>query len=850
MSFLLPHQIKYKPKGNRSIEAEKLRRTYGHNGFTNRPRKSFLKQYLAAFGDPIIKILLVALALNLIIALRSHELYEPLGIAVALFLATFVSTLSEYGNESAFIKLKEQASAAECRVMRDGKLILLPVSDIVVTDTVYLSAGERIPADGIIIEGSVMVDNSALNGESNEVLRKAAPPSDKWSLEDRCELFMGGVITSGDCIMSVGRTGDNTFYGGVAAEIQSDTARSPLTERLYGLASVLSKLGYAAAVLVLFADLFNSIVMDNGFDSARILSELRSVPTLFSDILHAVTLAITVVVVAIPEGLPMMITVVLSSNMRRLKRDNVLVRKLVGIETGGSLNILFCDKTGTLTSGKLKVTGFYDPSGRFYKNIPAHLKEEALCCTVLNNDSMMTSKGAAGGNATDRALLEYSYDKKYDSVTFTDKIPFDSAKKYSAVLCRGMWYIKGAPEVLFAHSDSVSAEIVACHRDLTEKGARVIAIAKSRDMKRYQLIGLISISDNVRRDARYSVAAVKNAGISVCMVTGDNADTAKSVAAACGILTNDALTLTSEQLSALTDDELKKILPRLKVVSRALPADKSRLVRVSRESGLVCGMTGDGINDAPALFQADVGFAMGSGTEVAKQAGDIIILDDNFTSISKAILYGRTIFKSIRKFIVFQLTMNLCAVGVSVIGPFIGIDTPVTVMQMLWINIIMDTLAGLAFAGEPPLEHYMKERPLDRFERVLSGKMGVQILAVGLYNILLCTLFLWSDYFRTRFGFYSDITQFMTVFFALFISGGLFGGICARSDGGNVFRGLSKNRAFTVIFAIIAAVSLWLIYFGGAMFRTSPIPLTQLLAVVCLSATTLPLGIAVKLLTK
>lgn len=849
MSFLLPNQIKYKPKGNTDADVLKLRREYGSNSFTESGRKSFFKQYLSAFGDPIIKILLIALALNVLIAIKSHEIYEPLGIGVALFLATFVSTLSEYGSESAFIKLKEQASATTCRVMRNGKLILIPSDELVVNDTVYLSAGERVPADSIIVSGSVMADNSALNGESTEVSRCAANPPDEWKLEDSGLLFMGAVITSGDCIVSVGRTGDNTFYGNVAVEVQADTGRSPLTERLYKLASVLGKIGYGAAVLVLVADLFNSIVLDNGFNTVRIISEIKSLPIMASNLLHAITLAITVVVVAIPEGLPMMITVVLSSNMKRLKKDNVLVRKLVGIETGGALNILFCDKTGTLTNGKLTVTGFYDVYGRFTKGIPALIKEDVLCCTVLGNDSFMIGKKASGGNATDRALLEYAYDKKYDSVMISKKIPFDSTKKYSAICCRGMWYIKGAPEVIFKNCESVSNEIITCHKNLTKNGARVIALAKSRDMKRYQLIGLISIADNIRRDARYSVNEVQNAGISVCMVTGDNADTALSIAASCGILTKDAITLTSEELSRLSDAELSGILPRLKVVSRALPTDKSRLVRVSRESGLVCGMTGDGINDAPALRQADVGFAMGSGTEVAKQAGDIVILDDNFSSISKAILYGRTIFKSIRKFIVFQLTMNLCAVGISVIGPFIGIDTPVTVMQMLWINIIMDTLAGLAFAGEPPLSCYMNEQPLSRTEHVLNKKMGTQITAFGVYNIVLCFMFLWSEYFKSRFFFYTDNIAFMTAFFTLFIFSGVFGGVCARSDGANILRGLSRNRAFIVIFILISAVSIWLIYFGGEMFRTTPIPIFKLVSIILLSATTLPFGIMVKLIT-
>lgn len=850
MSFLLPCEVKYKPHGNRMRDVEQLRRKYGDNSFTKRPRKTFFRQYLSAFGDPIIKILLAALALNILIAIKNANIYEPLGIAVALFLATFVSTLSEYGSESAFLKLEQQSAAAKCRVMRDRKLTEIPVSELVVGDTVYLSAGERVPADGLIIQGNVFVDQSALNGESAEVQKYPGYIGDSWELSAKSQIFRGSVITSGECIMTVGRTGDRTFYGSVAAEIQNEGVKSPLTQKLSTLAGVLSKIGYGAAALVFIADLFNLLVLDNAFNIAYIRTELLTPCVMFSNILHAVTLAITVMVVAIPEGLPMMITVVLSANMRRLKRDNVLVRRLVGIESSGSLNILFCDKTGTLTNGHLSVIGFYDINGRYFKDIPSAEREDILCCCQLGSDSTMIGKNPVGGNATDRAVLSYVYDKAYDGMTVSKKIPFDSEKKYSAIKHGTTWYIKGAPEILFSHASNVSHALEERWSALANDGVRVIALAKSTDMERYSIIGILAIKDKVRRDARYSVKTVQNAGIYVCMVTGDNADTAKAIADSCGILTPGAVTLTSAEMAKLSDSELAAILPKLKVVSRALPADKSRLARVSQSAGLVCGMTGDGINDAPALKQADVGFAMGSGTEVAKQAGDIVILDDNFTSISKAILYGRTIFKSIRKFIVFQLTMNLCAVGISIIGPFIGVDTPVTVMQMLWINIIMDTLAGLAYAGEPPLVKYMEETPIKRSEHVLNGRMAGQIFTMGAYSLLLCISFLSFDYFRDRFGFYTDNTGFMTAFFALFIFSGIFASFSARSDGIRVFANLSRNRAYVFIFLLIIIVQLWLIYFGGSMFRTSGIPIARLPEILMLSATVIPADMIRKLLVR
>ncbi len=850
MSFLLPDEIKYNKEGNKTKNVIALRTRYGGNNFTKKPRKTFFRQFLSAFGDPLIKILLVALALNVIISIHNADIYEPLGIAIALFLATFVSTLSEYGSESAFLKLEEQSANIQCRVMRDGKIQTVNISELVAFDLVYISSGERIPADGIIIDGKVSVDQSALNGESVEVSKTVDKPVHNWDIKCKNQLFRGSVVTSGECIMAVGRTGDNTLYGSVASEIQEGTGKSPLTEKLSALASVLAKIGYLAAVLVFIADLFNSVIMDNNFDTACIMAEVSSLPQMVTNLLHAITLAITVVVVAIPEGLPMMITVVLSSNMQRLKKDNVLVRKLVGIETGGSVNMLFCDKTGTLTKGKLSVTAFYDKDGKEYKSVPDFCKGDIEGCCVLCNESVMINKKAVGGNATDRALLNFAYKAYISYPDIKKRIPFDSAKKYAAVQSGSKWYIKGAPEVIFKNCKEIGDNLKTKLKHLTSSGVRVLALATSDNLKEYNLVGLVAINDSLRPDVKRSVKTVQDAGINVCMVTGDNADTAKSIATLCGILKNDGVMLTSEKMQKMSDSELIKILPRLQVVARALPQDKSRLVRLSKKAGLVCGMTGDGINDAPALKQADVGFAMGSGTEVAKQAGDIVILDDNFTSISKAILYGRTIFKSIRKFIVFQLTMNLCAVGISLIGPFIGVDTPITVMQMLWINIIMDTLAGLAFAGEMPIIRYMKEKPISRKEPVLSKSMTAQIMSMGIYNLVMCTVFLTAEYFKKHFGFYTNSTKFMTSFFALFIFSGVFGALNARSESRNVFYNLFKNKTFVVIFTFIILIQLWLIYYGGVMFRTSGITTSNLLFILGMSFSVVPFDLIRKTVFK
>ncbi len=858
-------------------EVTQSRREYGSNRLTRQQKRGFWRQYLSSFGDPIIKVLLAALAINVVFLFRNHDWYESIGIAVAVFLATFVSTLSEYGSESAFEKLQEEASAIRCRVRRGGKLVSLAVDELVVGDIVLLQSGERVPADGLLIHGLLHIDQSALNGESREVEKRVSNDSG-MAPSSPSALLRGTVVCSGEGIMRVCRVGDATVYGSLAGEIQEETRESPLRLRLEGLAKTLSRLGFIAAGLVALADLFHAIVMENGYNSALILASLSQPAQVAAYLLHAATLALTVVVVAVPEGLPMMITVVLSSNMRRMLRDHVLVRKLVGIETSGSLNILFTDKTGTLTRGKPSVTQIVDADGRCYHGTEEIRGQKTRwelwrLSGFYNTESAASGREILGGNATERALLEFVMDRQpfHTDHTVLGKIPFDSARKWSGVEIAGnvplltdknsgrMALYKGAPEILLAACNRCIGEDGGVYefngralqeerRALENQAMRLIAVAVSETPLSNApadliLVGVAALRDEVRPEVRKAVRAVQQAGIHVVMMTGDGVTTASAIARTAGLLTskNSAeAVITSTQLAELSDDEVKRRLPSLCVVARALPSDKSRLVRLSQELDLVAGMTGDGVNDAPALKKADVGFAMGSGTEVAKQAGDIVILDDNFASIAKAILYGRTIFKSIRKFLIFQLTMNLCAVGISVIGPLIGLETPVTVMQMLWINIIMDTLAGLAFAGEPPLPEYMEEPPKRRDEPVMNRYMLNQILCTGIFTIGLCLLFLKWEPLQLLFRYDVQPLYWMTAFFALFIFCGIFNCFNARTNRLNLLAHLHRNPTFAVILTLITAVQIGLIYYGGSLFRTAGLTVTELLYVLALASLVIP----------
>ena len=846
--------------GLSSKEVIENRKKYGTNQISSKEKNSFFKLLLESLGDPIIKILLIALAVKTLFLFHDFDWFETIGIVIAIFVASFISTISEYGSEAAFEKLQEESSRIKCRVKRNSHIEEILIDDVVVGDVVILQTGDKIPADGEIISGEIFVDESSINGETREVLK--SKNHDK-------NVFRGTVVYSKEAFMLVKKVGDDTFYGHMAKELQEKSPDSPMKLRLQKLAQVISKIGYIGAILVSFSYLFSEIVIKNNFQLHQIINTITNFPVLFGNILYALTLSVTIIVVAVPEGLPMMITLVLSSNMRRMLKNNVLVRKMVGIETAGSLNILFTDKTGTLTYGKLEVVGIltgnlceYRTEQEILKNkkLHEHLKNNCL----YNNASYYDEANkAVGGNITDRALLNFI---KTDSrmIYKKEKVkPFDSKEKYSEVSISDSdktTYVKGAPEKLLEKCDYYLSETgmeipfrdkVLIKKKIDEKtkqGIRVILLAykKSSYINKDSLVftSILYIKDDIRKEAIEGVKSVTEAGIQTVMITGDHKDTAYSIAKEVGIITsNSDLVITSDELNTMSDEKVKEIIPKLKVVARSLPQDKSRLVRLSEELGLVVGMTGDGVNDAPALKKADVGFSMGSGTEVAKEASDIVILDDNFLSISKAILYGRTIFKSIRKFIIFQLTINLCAISLSIIGPFIGVKTPVTVIQMLWINMIMDTLAGIAFSYEVPLQEYMKEKPKKKDENIMNSYMYGEILFTGIYSALLCIFFLKNPFIRTFYRMDGSYKYFMTAFFTLFIFIGIFNSFNARTERLNLFSSLRQNKPFILIILFIIVVQILIIYYGGSLFRSYGLLLNEFLVTILLSFTVIPVDL-------
>ncbi len=901
-------------------EVQKSRETHGSNSLTEVKGETFIRKLLLNFTDPMVKILIVALLINIIILLLSNmgiveteiEWYEPLGIALAIILATLVSTFSEYRNENAFKKLQESASKILCKVYRNGQNIVeIPIDDVVCGDLVLLQSGDKIPADGIIIDGSIKADQSVLNGESAEAPKNAVPDDyteDGTPLDtlNPYKIFRGTIVCSGNAVAKITSVGDKSEYGKIAAELQQDTDReSPLKVKLSALAGGISKFGYIGGIAIAAAFILSRI-FETGLG---IYFDGSFAGTLIKDFLDAIILAVIIIVMAVPEGLPLMIAIVSAQNMGKMLKDNVLVRKIAGIETAGSLNILFSDKTGTITKGLLETVSFTDGYGTEYKScksINGKLGQLLVMAISENTNAIINGDKVIGGNATERAVLAFAKDSLSKDSGKAEKIaalPFNSADKYSATTLSfgntNITAIKGAPEKILKkcryffdsegnkHTADDNWIIEKRIDELAKRAIRVLAIAISDDVITdeklpeggWTLVGILGIRDEVRPESVTSIAEVQKAGVQVIMITGDRKDTAVAIANDAGIFNIiDPVIMTSDELASMSDDEIKKVLPKIRVIARALPTDKSRLVRLSQELDLVTGMTGDGVNDSPALKKADVGFAMGGGTEVAKEASDIVILDDNFNSIQKAILYGRTIFNSIRKFIVFQLTINVTAVAVSFICPLLGMDNPLSITQILWINLVMDTLAALAFGGEPALQRFMDEKPKTRTEPIVSKLMWTQIITGAFWAFIISLSFLllrplqymfletdteaFSTY-NSSGGLFkipvlnnipaADGTLFRdlyTGYFALFVFLAVFNAFNARTEKTDLFDNIKGNFGFLKILGLIVVIQAALIYVGGAIMNCYGLTFIQWIVVLGLAVSIIPIDLIRKLIIK
>lgn len=860
----------YNTNGLKDDEVKESRKRYGSNSINEKNKNTFFNLFIETLGDPIIKILLIALAIKTIFLFRDFDYFETMGIVLAVLVASLISAISEYGSNKAFQRMQEESSRINVLVKRDGKTKEITIDEIVKNDILILAPGNKVPADGILIKGKLSVDESSLNGETKEVYKEYI---DNISLAtEKNRVYRGTTIYDGEALILVTKIGLDTLYGKMAKVLTEEEDASPLKLRLTNLAKVISRIGYIAAILIAVAYLFSKIFIINNFN-LTIIRETITLNKFFSLILEALTLAVSVLVMSVPEGLPMMITLVLSTNSKKMLKDNVLVRKMVGIETAGSLNILFTDKTGTLTKGKMEVSSIIDGNLNEYNDLyytPDKLKTLISDSLLYNNESELeeSSGKVVGGNLTDKALLSFVQRKKDNSVLIKDRILFNSKNKFAVTIIEKnnekIKLIKGAPDIVIKNSTHYidkdgkrrtldKDKILNYVNSKADSGLRAIALAISQSIyptdsiRRNILLGVIFLKDDIRPEAKDGVSLIKSAGINIVMVTGDSKETATSIAKEIGIITsNNDIVLSSSDLERLSDNELKKIIPNLKVVSRALPEDKKRLVMLSKELGLVTGMTGDGVNDSIALKKADVSFAMGSGTEVSKEASDIVIIDDNILSISRAILYGRTTFKNIRKFIIFQLTVNISAIMLALIGPFIGVPSPITVLQMLWINMVMDTLAGLAFSYEVPRIEYMKEPPKKKEENIINKYMFNEIIATSMYTLIISLLFLKLPFIK----YIVSSDHLMTAFFSLFIFIAVFNSFNARTHRLNILAHLKENKVFILIIIFIIIVQIIIIYSGITLFQTKPLYIKELIFILILSLSIIPFDFLRKYISK
>ena len=853
-------------------QVEESKSKYGTNKLAKKQTESLWSMFIGAFNDIWIKVLCAALILKVILAVLglfvsalsgNNDIVEIISIVLAIALATGFSTLSEYRNTSRSETLQEEYNKTYAKVMRNGKLVNILTSEIVKGDTILVQAGDKIPVDGLIFEGNIKVSQAALNGESRDETKTATTNTDEAESTDyasSCKLFMGSVVTYGEGYMVATVIGDESELGKINKALTDDEEeerKDTSSLKLEVVAAGIGKLGVSAAAIAGVLHVVLTIVRAN--QAVDVVSVLLLVA-------EAVMLMASIVIMAVPEGLPMMNSLVQSMNTESMYKKNILVSHKAAFSDSAYMNVLFSDKTGTITEGNLSLVEFITGDGNIVDNIPSREFIEAI---TLNNLAKISSEGKAiGSNNMDRALISYAINNGYDgSENDPEKIEeisgFDSEKKCAIVkLKNGLVYWKGATENIidqFTHyilPDGEEKEFTAADKKKVKeqmlveasRTMKLLSVAKIYDGKTV-LMAVLCLRDNVRTDAIETVHILNNAGIQVVMVIGDAEETAVAIAKEAGILKDEKkdIVLTHEQLENMSDDELNHILPNLKVVSRAKPLDKKRLVSISQQLDNVCGMTGDGVNDAPALKQADIGFAMGDGTAVAQEAGDVVILNNSLTSIKDCVLNSRTMAKSVGKFLIFQLTVNISTLLMNIIAPILGWTEPFSIVQILWINLIMDTLAAMAFGGEPILDRYMNEQPSKRTDNILTkyikSAIGISSIFITVGSILILENIAGITSFVTPETCTNPELYEKTFMFAFFIYAIIFNSLNTRSEKFNIFEHIGENKNFILVMGVIFILQTIIIEIGGKVFSTTMLEPKALLISMLLGLLIIPVDL-------
>ena len=844
---------------------------YGSNKLPEKKLKTAWDFFKETFEDRLNQILMAMMIVFTVLAVSGQGSFsEPLGIFVVLLAIAVISTRTGLKSQKSTKELKDKTSVHYCNVLRDGEVQHINTDDIVVGDVVLIESGEAIYADGFLVDGKVSVDNSVLNGESKECKKSVIPDFQYVEKEiitgddyvDTNSLFAGATIVDGQGKMIVTKVGVNTVNGKTITSMNDiEETKTSLEIQLDDLASAISKFGTISAAFIAVASLISNILLMGGVNE---FLQLGWLPIL-SKVLTILTTALTIVVAAVPEGLPLIISLITAQNAKRMLDHNVLAKHTNKIPEAGNIQLLCTDKTGTLTKGMLVPVHNLTLDGVEVGLADLWVKDLFFDNVCLNTTAMFDSENKiVGGNATERALLSMVEADEYDTrskADVTNRKSFNSAYKYSAVEVSTdgfkTTYYKGAPEKLLSVAKkyvTTNGEVVDIDHEavkkmiagFTTKAMRVIATGYSRlplgdDLPDDMMItSLVAIRDDVRPEVPEAVRKMHGAGVQVMMVTGDVIETAVAIAQDSGLLASENdIAMSAIDFDKLSDEEAKAKLPYIKVIARATPQTKLRIVKLAQELGLCVGMTGDGTNDSPALKAADVGFSMGSGTDVCKEAGDIIITDDNFVSITDAVMLGRTFMHNVMKFLKFQLPINVSLVLLSVIySLFFGMEA-IAAVQILIINIVMDSLNSLSFGGEPPRPEYMVEQPIPKGSKLLSKETIVQI---GVSVVTFMAIFGLTSIpvIRNLFG---SEEMYATARFAMLVVMATINGFNIRTDSKNLFKGIGDNTMFVKIALAIFAGIILLCQFGGAMLHCVPLNLTQWVVIFAMSLLVVPVDL-------
>lgn len=872
-------------------EVLRSRKENGSNLLTPPERPSLWKLYWEKFEDPVIRILLVAAAFSLIISAIENSYAESIGIIAAILLATGIGFFFEYDAGRKFDLLNAVTEGTPVKVVRNKRIQEIPRKDIVVGDLVVLETGEEIPADGLLQEAiSMHVNESNLTGEPIVAKTILKEDFDEEATYASNMVLRGTTVVDGHGAMKVTRVGDATEIGTVAQQSLTATLEpTPLNIQLTKLADLIGKIGFAVAAITFIAFVSKDLYY---YLSANEVTGWHEYMAIAKIVLKYFMMAVTLIVVAVPEGLPMSVTLSLALNMRRMLSTNNLVRKMHASETMGAITVICTDKTGTLTQNQMRVhqTRFYGlkENGMLGENEVGKLIVEnmGVNSTAFLEEPADGSSALKGmGNPTEVALLLWLNENGYNYLNLRrdakviDQLTFSTERKYMATLVDSPWlgrkvlYVKGAPEIVLGKCKDVIVkgerrDLKDLHSTINDHllsfqsiAMRTLSLAykivDEKDVRDCQelvedadlsFLGVVAISDPIRPDVPEAVDKCRSAGINVKIVTGDTAATATEIARQIGLWKEedtDENRITGTEFAQLSDDEALKRIRKLKIMSRARPSDKQRLVQLLQQQGEVVAVTGDGTNDAPALNHAQVGLSMGTGTSVAKEASDITLLDDSFHSISTAVMWGRSLYKNIQRFIVFQLTINLVALLVVLLGAVIGTELPLTVTQMLWVNLIMDTFAALALASIPPNISVMDEKPRRNSDFIVSRSMAYHIIGVGI--IFLLTL-MGMIYSFTYTGNGMTLSR-LTIFFTFFVMLQVWNLFNARVFGTNdsAFKGLAKSYGVWVVVLLTLTGQFLIVQFGGPVFRTEPLSLKTWLIIIGSSSFILWIGELVRL---